>query len=84
MFSQATISATQCNLLHKHSLGCHATVHGGGSLRDDPKNSCAAETRASVTKTKARLKVCEVLWFIVSLSILIGYLYFGEPVTRLK
>ena len=39
MFSQATISATQCNLRHKHSLGCHATVHGGGSLRDDPKNS---------------------------------------------
>ena len=43
-----------------------------------------AGTRASVTKAKARLKVCEVLWFIASLSILIGCLYFGEPVTRLK
>ena len=42
------------------------------------------QTKASVTKTKARVKVCEVLWFIVSLSILIGCLYFGEPVTRLK
>ena len=63
---------------------CHATLQWGGPLRDGPKNGCAAETRAIVTKTKARVKVCEVLWFIVSRSIVIGYLYFGEPLARLK
>ena len=65
-------------------MGCHATLQWGGPFRDYPKNGCAAETRATVTKTKARVKVCEVLWVIVSRSIVIGFLYFGEPVARLK
>lgn len=65
-------------------MGCHATLQWGGPFRDYPKNGYAAETRATVTKTKARVKVCEVLWVIVSRSIVIGCLYFGEPVTRLK
>ena len=64
-FKQQSARMTQYNLLHNHSMSCHATLLWGGPLRDDPKKGCAAETRASVTKTKARVKVCEVLWFIV-------------------
>ena len=61
------------------SIICYTTVLCVVTRRSSGEDSCV--TTLCAAETKARVKVCEVLWFIVSLSILIGCFYFGEPVT---